>query len=210
MSQIIQRQLVCVALNDAAYFEHMHATFNEAPHKTPPTEPVLYFKPRNTWSADGATFSGNSESDLVVGASIGLVIGKDCCRVAKAEAKNYLKGITLVHDFSLPEKSYYRPDIKGKCLDGSAPVGSKVVAVESFENLTVTTSVNGEEKASLAVKQLLRSPEELIEKISRIMTLVDGDVVAVGFIGNRISVSAGDTVQSNVNDLLSLTNKVGS
>ena len=206
---IIQRHLVCVALNDADYFNRQQSCFQQAPYQQPPTEPVLYFKPRNTFSSDGATVANDSGQSLVVGASLGLVIGQPCCRIRASEALAYVAGITLVHDFSLPETSYYRPDIKGKCLDGSAPVGSKVVSVADFSDLVVTTLINGEEKARLPVTALQRSPAQLLASISRIMTLQPGDVVATGFIGERLPVRAGDQVQSGINDLLILSNKVG-
>ena len=50
MSQplLVKSKLICVALNDAAQLRQLHATFNQKPYDKPPTEPVLYYKPRNT------------------------------------------------------------------------------------------------------------------------------------------------------------------
>lgn len=209
-NQLVKGKLVCVALNDAKQLQQLDATFNKKPYVKPPTQPVLYFKTRNTWSTENASvkFSG---SEMVVGASLAVVIGKECCRVSEEEALDYVSGFSLVHDFSLPEESYYRPDIKGKCLDGTAPIHQAPVALSDIANpseIVVTTSVNGKEKGSLKVADFQRSIEQLINCISYIMTLQVGDVIAVGFPRERIPVQPGDQVSSDMSGLLQLNNAV--
>ncbi|MCV6591299.1 MAG: fumarylacetoacetate hydrolase family protein [Marinobacterium sp.] len=206
---------VCVALNDLQQLNSLQAEFNEAPYKQPPTQPVLYFKPRNTWGRDGAVIEQPASEQLVVGASIAVMIGQECCRVSEQQALDYVAGYRLLHDFSLPEQSYYRPDIKGKCLDNSAPLSEAqldtTVAANPSE-LTVVTSVNGEQKAALPVTQLHRNVQQLIATISRIMTLQPGDLIAVGFPGDRIPVQPGDQVKSEIigaSESVILQNSIG-
>lgn len=210
---IVKGKLVCVALNDADQFEAMQAEFNEAPYKSAPTQPVLYFKPHNTWSTEGAEieWAGDDEG-MVVGASLAVVFDKECCRVSQEEALDYVGGYTLVHDFSLPEKSYYRPDIKGKCLDGSAPIGATVVAAADIADpqaLTVVTKVNGAVVNEMPVARTVRGVAELISTISYIMTLQPGDVIAVAFPGQRAPVHKGDQVTSEIAGVLTLNNTLG-
>jgi len=204
----IRSKLVCVALNDRAQFESLRAQFHRAPHHKPPTQPVLYYKPRNTWSNDGARVEIPDGKSLVVGASVGVVIGKTCCRVTPEIALDYVGAYCLVHDFSLPEKSYYRPDIKGKCLDGSAPVGA-AKQVDDPSRLSLRLQVNGEPRAALAVSSLCRGIEELISQISHIMTLQAGETIAVGFNGERVALQAGDEVMTACDGLATLRNTVG-
>ncbi len=210
---IVKGKLVCVALNDADQFEAMQAEFNEAPYKSAPTQPVLYFKPHNTWSTEGAEVEWAADADsMVVGASLAVVFGKECCRVSQEEALDYVGGYTLVHDFSLPEKSYYRPDIKGKCLDTSAPIGGAVVAASDIADpqaLSVVTKVNGEVVNDMPVARTVRGVAELISTISYIMTLQPGDVIAVAFPGNRAPVNKGDKVTSEIAGVVSLNNQLG-
>ncbi|MDG3087825.1 fumarylacetoacetate hydrolase family protein [Vibrio hannami] len=215
-NQLVKGKLVCVALNDKAQLENLKETFNEKPYLNAPTQPVLYFKTHNTWSVDDADIDLPSDfQPLVVGASIGVVIGQRCCRVSKEKALESVSGLTLVHDFSLPETSYYRPDIKGKCLDGSAPIAQNAVPlsdISSVSKLSVETSVNGTSQRNLKVSDLERSIEQLISTISHIMTLEEGDVIAVGFPGERVPLNPGDKVSSNLicltNSLLTLNNQV--
>jgi len=210
---IVTGMLVCVALNDKAQLAALEPELHEAPYQKPPTQPVLYFKPRNTFNVAGATVAWPEHGEeFVVGASLGLVIGKPTCRVSEAEALDYVAGYTLVHDFSLPETSYYRPDIKGKCLDGSAPVGPVVVPgeqVDNFHRLTLVTTINGEPRSELNMADLQRGAAELLSTISYIMTLNPGDVIATGFRGERVPVKPGDIVESSIEGLLALSNTVG-
>lgn len=211
-NQIVKGKLVCVALNDASQLSQLSTTFSEKPYLKAPTQPVLYFKTHNTWNVDNAKIALPKEGQsLVVGASIAAVIGKQCCRVSEDNALDFVSGLSLVHDFSLPEKSYYRPDIKGKCLDGSAPVAQQPIAlsdITSIEDLTVVTSINGSEQRSLKMSDLHRNIPQLISIISNIMTLEEGDVIAIGFPGERIPLNAGDTVSTNLNGFVQLNNSV--
>ncbi len=215
---LVTSKLVCVALNDRAQLAALESSFNEAPYHKPPTQPVLYYKPRNTWSLNGAeiewakAFDGNDVPAMVVGASLGVVIGKETCRVSQQDALDYVGGYTVVADYSLPEQSYYRPDIKGKCLDGSAPVGPEIVAADKITNpdaLSVTLSVNGEQKSRFALSGMQRGVAELISTLSYIMTLQPGEIIAVGFAGDRVAVGKGDRVDAAIDGIGILSNTLG-
>ncbi|GGO79829.1 hypothetical protein GCM10011348_15130 [Marinobacterium nitratireducens] len=215
---LVNSKLVCVALNDKEQLATLEATFNEAPYKKPPTQPVLYYKPRNTWNRNGAEiewakdFDGSDVPAMAVGTSLGVVIGKETCRVSAEEALDYVGGYTIVSDFSLPEQNYYRPDIKGKCLDTTAPVGPEIVTADKITNpetLSVSISVNGEQKSVVELANMERSVAELISIISRIMTLQAGEIIAVGFAGNRVPVAKGDKVESSIEGIGTLSNTLG-
>ncbi|WP_404417368.1 fumarylacetoacetate hydrolase family protein [Marinospirillum sp.] len=215
---LVKSKLVCVALNDKAQLAALEDTFNQAPYKKPPTQPVLYYKPHNTWNVDDAEiewakdFDGQEVPEMVVGASLGVVIGKETCRVSAEEALDYVGGYTVVADYSLPEQNYYRPDIKGKCLDTTAPVGPEIVPAEKISNsdeLTVTIRVNGQQKSEFQLAGMERSVPELISTISYIMTLQPGEIIAVGFAGERVPVAQGDQVQASIQGVGTLTNTLG-
>ena len=202
MEKMFKGKVVCVALNDSEQRQGMAEAFNELPYKAPPTQPVLYFKPRNTWNNESEAVAWPADSDeFVVGASLAVIIGQTCCRVSEQQALEYVEGVALLHDFSLPETSYYRPDIKGKCLDGSATLSSPVTLsdVGELSDLVVTTMVNGQPAQQLPLSRLYWDVPALLERISHIMTLEAGDIIAVGFAGERIVLQPYDKVSSTVN-----------
>lgn len=210
MNTQLQGKVVCVALNDAEQLRSMQATFEQAPYKALPTQPVLYFKPHNTWNPDKQPIAYPQDQKLVVGASVALIIGEHCCRVKAQSAWDHIAGVALLHDFSLPETSYYRPDIKGKCLDNSATLGKAVMVsdIGELSQQTVTTYINDSEAQSLPLARLERSAEQLIELISHIMTLDKGDVIAIGFAGERTPVAPGDVVRSQLGESVVLEDQV--
>lgn len=218
VTNTLTSKLLCVALNDSQQLEALNEEFNQKPYIKPPTEPVLYYKPRNTWSTTGEIvewahdFDGQPVKEMAVGGSLGVVIGKTACRVSEEEALSYVGSYTLVGDYSLPEENYYRPDIKGKCLDTSAPVGPKLIPAADIANpdaLTVTVNVNGTDQSSFPLSQMQRSVAQLISKISYIMTLQEGEIIAVGFAGNRVAVRQGDQVAISCDEIGSLINNLG-
>lgn len=218
MEKMFKGKVVCVALNDSEQRQSMAEQFNEPPYKAPPTQPVLYFKPRNTWNNESEAVAWPAHSDeFVVGASLAVIIGQTCCRVPSQQALDYVEGVALLHDFSLPEASYYRPDIKGKCLDGSATLSSPVAIsdVGDLSSLVVSTMVNDQQVQQLPLSRLYWDVPALLERISHIMTLEAGDIVAVGFAGERIALQPYDKVSSTAGEssttgqLVSLQNTVG-
>jgi 5-oxopent-3-ene-1,2,5-tricarboxylate decarboxylase/2-hydroxyhepta-2,4-diene-1,7-dioate isomerase len=215
LNLLVTSKLVCVALNDKEQLAKLDAEFHDAPYKAPPKEPVLYYKPQNTWTVDGATIEWARDFDnqpapiMAVGGSLGVVFGKPTCRVSVDEALSYVKGFTVVGDYSLPEANYYRPDIKGKCLDQSAPVGPTIVATQELPNpdqLTIDISVNGELQSSFPMSRLLRNVAELISTLSHIMTFQEGEVMACGFVGDRVAVKPGDQVAITIEGVGTLNN----
>jgi 5-oxopent-3-ene-1,2,5-tricarboxylate decarboxylase / 2-hydroxyhepta-2,4-diene-1,7-dioate isomerase len=209
---IVKGKLVCVALNDQKQLDAMQSVFEQAPYKKIPSEPVLYFKPRNTWCGDDENFITDSDVSLFVGASLAVVISKECCRVSEDTALDYVGSYSILHDVSGPEDSYYRPDIKGKCMDGSAVLSHNAIPASNIADpnaLTVITRINGEVKAEFKLTQMHRNVQQVIEKVSHIMTLDAADVIAVGFAGTRQPVSNGDKVVSSIEGVGSLTTFIG-
>lgn len=219
MSEIlVSSKLVCVALNDAGQRKALQATFEAAPYNKPPTQPVLYYKPRNTWAASGAVIpwatdaDGDAAGSMVVGGSLGVVIGQRTCRVSEEDALSYVGGYTVVGDYSLPEATYYRPDVRGKCQDGTGPVGPAVTPASDVANpdaLEVVISVNGNASSRFPLSEMHDSVAALISTISKIMTLQPGDVIATGFRGERTPVAPGDSVAIEIAGVGTLENTLG-
>src|SRR4029453_3462009 len=63
-------------LNFRGEWQAWAARMSEAPYRAPPKAPVLYIKPANTWSLDGADIPVPARVSAVeVGATIAMVMG---------------------------------------------------------------------------------------------------------------------------------------
>jgi 5-oxopent-3-ene-1,2,5-tricarboxylate decarboxylase / 2-hydroxyhepta-2,4-diene-1,7-dioate isomerase len=172
---------------------------SQPPYKAPPKAPVLYIKPANTWSADGAEIPvPASVAQVEVGATVGVVM----------KAPGEVAGYVLMNDFSMPHTSLFRPPVKYKCLDGFLGVGGRLLAHgEGVDpsGFVVEVRVNGELKQTVAFDSLVRDARQLLADVGEFMTLGAGDVLMLGCDVGRPLVKAGDKVELSAPGLGTLT-----
>lgn len=206
------KEVICVALNYSSHVKQIEAAFHEPPYKEPPKTPVLFIKPRNTIAGHLAKVQcPDSVETIQPGPALAIVIGKQACRVSADKAMDYIDGYTLFNDFTLPEKSYFRPAITSKCYDSFGPVGPDVIIKESVDDphqLDVKTFVNGELRQQGNTKELIWRIPALVEFISGFKTLYPGEVIATGFPAGRVDVRTGDEVTIEVEKVGRLTNSI--
>ena len=111
----------------AALGEAVHAK----PYQAPPRHPVLQVRPRNTLCGEGSVVGVPADpGELVVGVSLGIVIGRTACRVSEDEAPGVIAGYLVAAELSLPHDSHYRPAVRLKARDGFTVIGTPVPAAE--------------------------------------------------------------------------------
>ncbi|WP_051218927.1 fumarylacetoacetate hydrolase family protein [Oceanobacter kriegii] len=203
-----------IALNDKSLYAKLEPSFNDKPHVSPPTRPVLHIKTANTHIGNGAAIPAPADGTTIyAGPSIGIVIGKQATRVSEAEALEFVGGYTVVNEVSLAEVSFYRPAVKAKCRDGFCPIGPWVVDaadVANVESLSIVTSVNGEKVHATNTDQLRAGVAELVSYLSSFMTLEAGDLIIAGTPERTeaLALKAGDTVSIDIESIGALSNSV--
>lgn len=203
IKQHIRGTVYGVILNDAVSVQKI-GSLDEAPYKGAPKAPVLYLKPANTFAACGATIDLPLGAKTVeVAATVGLVIGRAAARLQAEQALDYLAGLVLAADLSLPHASYYRPAIKEKCFDGSLPL-SEVKPLTDIAGLTLVTEIDGEVVERRALNDLIRPPAQLLADVSEWMSLNAGDVLLVGVRYQAPQAKAGSRVRIHAEGLGSL------
>jgi len=170
---------------------------NAAPYKAPPKAPILYIKPRNTWAHSGDSVVVPSDvSELQMGATLGLVIGRTASKVSVADAMSYVAGYVVVNDISVPHDSFYRPSMRFKCRDGFCPMGTFVPreAVANPDALAVTVAIDGVVVQHTDTAGRIRSVAQLMADVTEFMTLHPGDVLSIGVSANNPLAHAGQRV----------------
>lgn len=156
-------------LNFKAELAAMQPQMHEPPYKAPPQAPVLYIKPANTWSANGANISVPARvPEVEIGATVAMVVSHQQIRYV------------LMNDFSVPHSSFFRPPVKFKCLDGFLGIGSQTVETDQPQDFKLEVRVNGKLVQSLDFSQLVRPAAQLFADVSGFMTLHEGDVLMLG------------------------------
>jgi 5-oxopent-3-ene-1,2,5-tricarboxylate decarboxylase / 2-hydroxyhepta-2,4-diene-1,7-dioate isomerase len=183
----------------------------QPPYNAAPRAPVLYIKPRNTLAASGdAVEIPAGMTELEIGASLGLVIGRPACNVSITAAVDHIAGYLIVNDVSVPHESFYRPSIRFKARDGFCPLGPAMVARDKIADpdvLTIRTYVDGALVQVARTAELVRSTAKLLADVTEFMTLAPGDVLAVGVARPCPRVRAGQNVDIVIDGLGTLSNR---
>lgn len=199
-------------LNYQGAYEELKAQMKEEPYKEEPKAPILYIKPKNTFISNGKPIPlPEEETELEMGAALGIVIGKTAKKVKEEEALQYVLGYTVVNDVSIPHESFHRPAVKEKARDGFCPIGPWITLKESVLNpndLEIKVSVNGEVVQQNSTKNLIRSVEKLIEDVTEFMTLYKGDVLLVGVPENAPLAKENDHVKIEIEGVGILENRI--
>lgn len=198
------------ALNYKGAYEKLEPFMHEDPYKEPPKAPILYIKPINTLIGSNASIPLPKEvSQLEVGASLGVVIGKTATKVKDEEALEYVSGYTIVNDISVPIESAYRPAFKEKSRDGFCPIGPWIMERDEIHNpdeLDIRVYINGELKQESNTKNLIRSVSKLLTDVTEFMTLYEGDTLLVGVPENAPHIQKNDHVRIEIDGIGSLEN----
>ena len=190
----------------------MEEKFLQKPYDAPPNAPILYIKPANTISYNGAPILMPKEiKTLEIGASLGVVIGKKAVAIKESEAFNYIAGYTIVNDVSIPHESIFRPAVPYKTRDGFCPIGPWIVEAKGIKDpnrLTIKIFVNEELKLEKHNNTLVRPIAKLLADITEFMTLDIGDTLLVGISTNSPQVIIGDKVRIQIDQIGFLENYI--
>lgn len=200
------------ALNFRGVLAALGDAVERAPYKAPPRAPVLYIKPDNTFIGWGAPIPLDDDvSEIVVGATVGVVIGRTACNIESGNALSYVCGYVPVNDVTIPHESYFRPAIYNKTRDGFCPMGPWIVDaafVTDPDSLVIRAFVNGELRFEGSTADLVRPVATLLADISAFMTLSPGDVVLVGLPHGLPTARVGDRVAVEIDGVGRLENPI--
>lgn len=115
---------------------------------------------------------------------LGVVIGKKATEVAAENAFDYVFGYTIINDVSAREfQNRDRQWFRAKSMDSFAPCGPWIVTKDELtdpENRDIALRVDGETRQSANTRDLVFGVAELIEDLTRGVTLYPGDIIATG------------------------------
>jgi 2-keto-4-pentenoate hydratase/2-oxohepta-3-ene-1,7-dioic acid hydratase in catechol pathway len=195
-------KVVAVGLN---YQEHIDETGMEKPEA-----PVLFIKPSTSVIAPNEPIKyprGAARVDYE--AELGVVIGKEACRLSVEQAESAILGYTCLNDVT--ERFMQMQDgqwTRAKGFDTFCPIGPWIVTDINPIGLKVEAYLNGEQKQSATTDMFIFNIKELICFITGVMTLLPGDVIATGTPSGIGPMEPGDTVEVRIEQIGSLINPI--
>lgn len=172
-------KVICIGLN---YRDHAIETGAEIP-----TEPVVFSKFSTTLVGHGESIRlPTVSSEVDYEAELVVVIGREAKHVSADEAMDYVFGYTCGHDVSARDWQKGRPGgqwLLGKTFDTFAPTGPCMVTTNDVpdpSDLRVRMHLNGDVVQDSTTAQLIFDIPTLIEHLTKIVTLLPGDLIFTG------------------------------
>ena len=201
--------VVCVGLN---YKTHILEMGRELP-----SNPAYFSKlPRALTDPFAEILLPSASSSVDYEGELAVVIGRGGRDIAPEDSWEVVAGLTVLNDVSM--RDYQRRTIQwfaGKTWEASTPVGPAVVTPDELdypEGLDLIVEVNGEERQRAPIADLVFDVPELVSDLSKIFTLVPGDIIATGTpggVGEAMGrfLADGDVVEVTITGLGSIRNR---
>ncbi|RLD17275.1 MAG: 2-hydroxyhepta-2,4-diene-1,7-dioate isomerase [Caldiserica bacterium] len=197
-------KIICIGLN---YTDHAKELGMDIPD-----EPIIFLKPPTSIIGDGDNIIYPEMSKLLhYEAELAVVIGKKCKNVKIEDSFNYILGFTCFNDVTA--RDLQRKDVqwtRAKSFDTFAPVGPWIVKKDNIEvsNLNIRMYKNGKIVQDSNTKNFIFKVDEVVSFISKIMTLLPGDIIATGTPPGVGEMNVGDEVVVEIEWIGRLRNKV--
>jgi 2,4-didehydro-3-deoxy-L-rhamnonate hydrolase len=205
-------KVICIGLN---YRDHAEESGMPIPES-----PIIFSKFSTCVVGSGRPILipfGSVQTDYE--AELAVVVGRRARNVRKADAMNYVFGYTNFNDVSARDFQFADGQWqRGKSCDTFAPMGEFIATTDEIPNpqdLSIKLHLNGETLQDSNTDQMIFGVAELVEFLSRFITLEPGDVIAtgtppgVGFARTPpIFLKDGDVVEVDIEGLGRLSNPV--
>lgn len=199
-------KVIALALN---YADHVAELGFQAPE-----EPVMFLKPNTSLLPHRGTVEyPRGAKYMHYEVELAVVIGRDARRVKAKDATDYIGGYTIANDLVVRDyvSNYYRPPMRAKGWDTFGPLGPYLVSADEVPDpysLGLRAYVNGELRQEGNTEGMILKAPELIEFMSRFMTLQAGDVILTGTPKGVSHVHPGDRMRMEIDGLGALENDV--
>jgi 2-keto-4-pentenoate hydratase/2-oxohepta-3-ene-1,7-dioic acid hydratase in catechol pathway len=195
-------KVVCVGRNYRDHAQEMG--------KPVPAEPLLFLKPSTALNAHGRPIRMPPESEEVHHeAELGLVIGRTLTRATEEQAAEGIFALTCFNDVTA--RDIQRREVqftRAKGYDTFACSGPWMVTGLDVGDLRVVGRVNGQVRQDGRTSDMVFSPARLVAFMSRVMTLLPGDIIATGTPAGVGPLAPGDVVEVEVEGIGTLRNPV--
>lgn len=195
-------KIVCVGRNYAAHAAEHNAEV--------PQEPMLFLKPPSALIGHGATITipaGIGRVDHE--AELAIIIGRQARHITPETALDYILGYTCANDVSardLQQKDGQWGRAKG--FDTFCPLGPWIATDLDSADCMVRAYVNGHLQQASSTASMVFNVPTLLAYISRIMTLLPGDLILTGTPAGVSPLSDGDIVDIEIEGIGRLSNPV--
>ncbi|MBO9633336.1 MAG: fumarylacetoacetate hydrolase family protein [Chitinophagaceae bacterium] len=170
-------KIICIGLN-----YRKHALESNMPI---PESPVVFSKFSNTLTDFGeAVPLGHAGQQFDYEVELGVVIGATCKNVKRENALQYVLGYCVANDLSCRDLQFKTSQwLIGKTPDKFLPLGKYLLTADEVpdpQQLELRCYRNGQIRQHSNTRDMIFSVSDIIEELSRYMTLSPGDLILTG------------------------------
>jgi 2-keto-4-pentenoate hydratase/2-oxohepta-3-ene-1,7-dioic acid hydratase in catechol pathway len=182
----------------------------ELGNAVPDEEPLLFLKAPSSLVLDGGEIVLPPESARVdYEGELALVIGRRIKSWPEGRWLEALAGFCCANDVTA--RDLQKKDgqfARAKSFDTFCPIGPAIVSGLDPSDLAIETRVNGQVKQSARTSNMVFSPAFLVAYVSRMMSLLPGDLILTGTPAGVGPLSPGDRVEVEIENVGVLANRV--
>lgn len=203
LAPVEPQKLICVGLNYES-----HAKESNIPQL--PTEPLIFMCSPAAIIADGQEIQLNSTKDRIdYEAELAVIIKQKSKDLQADQVQEAILGYTCANDVS--NRHLQKKDgqfTRAKSFDTYKPLGPWIETELDLDHEKIQLWQNGEQKQSAPLHDMIFSVPEIVQFVSRIMTLQPGDVILTGTPSGVGPLSAGDRIEIEISGIGRLHNTV--
>ncbi len=185
---------------------------NFASHLSSPSDepPPLFLKLPTSLIASGKVIQLPADADNVhFEGELVLIIGKQAKNLSEAEAEQAIFAVTVGND--LTDRNWQSQDLqwlRAKASDGFAPIAPIMAVGADYNNLLLTTRLNGKVVQQENTRHMIHKPAKVVSYLSRYFTLMPGDLVFMGTPGRTKALNHGDKVSVRIEQVGTVENQI--
>ena len=203
LAPVIPRsKVVCIGKNYADHAAEMGGVV--------PDEPIIFLKPNTSVIGPNDTIVWPEMSERIDHESeLAIVIGRLCKDVPLERVNDVIFGYTIANDVTARDLQQKDGQwTRAKSFDTFCPLGPWIDTDFIPGTQKITATVNGEIKQSAQLSDMIFKTPEIINFVSRVMTLLSGDIILTGTPAGIGPMVAGADATMAIEGLGELTNKV--
>lgn len=196
-------KILCIGLNYSDHATEVGLSI--------PKWPVVFMKPHTSviGPEDDIIYPTFFARRVDYEAELAVVIKKTAKNVEENEALEYVLGYTCGNDVTArnlqPKDGQWTVS---KSFDTFMPLGPLIATDLVWNNLDINCTVNRVVKQSSNTRHFIFSVPYLVSYLSKIMTLLPGDVIITGTPSGIGAINPGDVITVSIDGIGELTNKV--
>jgi 2-keto-4-pentenoate hydratase/2-oxohepta-3-ene-1,7-dioic acid hydratase in catechol pathway len=208
-------KIVCIGRN---YLDHIKETNAKIP-----LEPVFFVKTLNTLITDNEPiiypkilYESEKYNRVDHEVELAFIISQTCKNVSAEVAFNYIQGYTIFLDMTArtmqkSDRNINLPWYRSKNFDSFGPIGPRIVPCSEISdphNLSIQLKVNGQVRQSSNTKHMMFKIPQILEYLSKFVTLKKGDIVATGTPSGISPIQPGDIIEASIEKIGTIRHEV--